>query len=287
MNTSTALHLISLLDLTSLNATDTPEVIGSLCDRAANPLKSVPFDLVLQHNPEIAGSLENEWHSTKVAAVCVYPVLIESAIHALHNLDCDSIHIASVAGGFPSGMTPITARLREIEYAVQAGAHEIDTVINRSLLRQGLDDKVVDEIVQMKEACGDAHLKVILETGELRSTDEIYTASRLAIKAGADFIKTSTGKVTPAATPEAFEVMMHAIVDEYIETGKIIGCKPAGGIRTADEALSYVNSARRILTGRISDGFASEYLSATYFRIGASSLLDDIVSTMRSNLSRS
>lgn len=267
MNTSTALHLISLLDLTSLNATDTPEMIENLCKRAADPMNNT-LELPSKN---------------KVAAVCVYPVLIGSAKKALEQLHCSDIHIASVAGGFPSGMFPLSTRLQEIEYAVREGANEIDTVINRSLVRQRLDDEVVREISSMKEASGDAHLKVILETGELQSKEEVYKASRLAIKGGADFIKTSTGKITPAATLDTFEVMMQAISDEFNESGTIIGCKPAGGIRTAVEANAYLESARSILTKNISSDFADDYLCADTFRIGASSLLDDLLEVIRKN----
>ncbi len=286
MDTSTALHLISLLDLTSLNATDTPDEIQVLCERAADPFFS--FLEAQKSASEVESAKQLAALSTQtVAAVCVYPVLVEAARKCLDRLECYSVQIASVAGGFPSGMTPISTRLLEIKYAVQAGASEIDTVLNRSLFRQGLHDEVIDEITRMKEACGNAHLKVILETGELRSEDEIYAASRLSIQAGADFIKTSTGKVTPAATPEAFRVMLRAIADEYRENGKVIGCKPAGGIRTADDALTYMDIAKKQLSEQVSEEFAIAYLHPETFRIGASSLLDDLLQVISKNLSNS
>jgi len=276
IDSPTALHLISLLDVTSLNATDTPEEIRLLCEKAKHPLQALNWK-EFEKGMQVRYAMQISKQEIHTAAVCIYPVLVKTAKEELMKYSDVSIHLASVAGGFPSGMTPLSTRLQEIELAVEAGADEIDTVLNRSLFLQGHDGEVVHEISQMKKAARKAHFKVILETGELKTSDLISKASRLAIEGGADMIKTSTGKVTPAATLEAVDIMLNVIADQVLKTGNIVGCKAAGGIRTAGEALKYTNLARKILTEKISAEFADGYIQPKTFRFGASSLLDNLV----------
>jgi deoxyribose-phosphate aldolase len=180
-----------------------------------------------------------------------------------------------VAGAFPSGQSPITARIDEVKYAVDHGADEIDMVISRGRLIEGDADFVFDEVSLIKEACVDAHLKVILETGELKSVELIRKASEIAINAGADFIKTSTGKIVPAATHEAFIIMLETIKEYFEATRKMIGIKPAGGISSADDAISYYLLVKNILGER--------WLTNSYFRIGASSLADNVYNSLVNN----
>jgi deoxyribose-phosphate aldolase len=201
-----------------------------------------------------------------VAAVCVYPTMVRIAREALQGTP---IQVAAVATAFPSGMNPLKVKLADTRYAVGEGAHEIDMVISRGDFLRGEYLRVADEISQVKEACGKAHLKVILETGELGTLDRVRLASDLAMQAGADFIKTSTGKIQPAATPEVVLVMLQAIDDYYRKTGKRIGMKPAGGIANAKAALNLLIMVREIL--------GPAWLTPDLFRIGASKLPNDML----------
>lgn len=252
---------ISMVDLTTLEGADTPEKVRSLCDRAMRPL---PIDF----EPPLPA----------VAAVCVYPSMVSTAKDRLVN---SGIKVASVATAFPSGQAPLETRLAEVHAAVEAGADEIDMVINRGAFLAGRYDEVQHEIVAIKGACGPAHLKIILETGELGTLDQVRLASDLAIEAavtapfsdsgiadGEIFIKTSTGKISPAATMPVVLVMLEAIRDHFHATGVRIGMKPAGGIRAAKAALHHLVMVRETL--------GSAWLTPGLYRFGASSLLDDL-----------
>ena len=209
---------LSMIDLTTLEGADTDEKVIKLCKKA--------FNYNIQ-NPLVPN----------VAAVCVYPTLVKVAKHTLAG---KNINIAAVAGAFPSGQSPINVKVEEVKYAVQEGADEIDMVISRGKFLEGKYEIVFNEITAIKEACGNAHLKVILETGELETLSNIKLASEIAISAGADFIKTSTGKISPAATEQAFLVMLDVIKTHYLKTDKMIGIKPAGGIVEPKSALRYL-----------------------------------------------
>ena len=209
--------------------------------------------------------MDARYDCPRVAAVCVYPNLVKTARAAL---DGSGVHIASVATAFPSGQAPLKTKLEEVRMAVKDGADEIDMVIDRGAFLSGDFGKVYDEIAAVREACGEAHLKVILETGELQTYDNVRLASAIAIKAGGHFIKTSTGKVSPAATLPVTLVMLEAIRDHYLSTGEMIGMKPAGGIRTAKEALQYLVMVKETL--------GAAWLTPEWFRFGASSLLTDV-----------
>ena len=205
-----------------------------------------------------------------VAAVCVYPNLVPVARERLAGT---GVKIASVATGFPSGQYPIELKLADVRSAVELGADEVDMVIDRGAFLSGRYAKVYDEIVRVKEACGEAHLKVILETGELGTYDNVRRASLLAIAGGADFIKTSTGKVNPAATLPVTLVMLEAIRDVYEETGREVGMKPAGGIRHAKQAVQYLVVLHETL--------GLDWMTPDRFRFGASSLLNDVLMQIR------
>jgi len=264
---------LSMLDLTTLEGKDSPEKARGLCRKAVRPW---------ERDEEI---LDERLPS--VAAVCVYPSLVSVCKQNLG--DC-GVKVASVATGFPSGQYPLDVRLEDVRRAVAAGADEIDMVINRGAFLAGRYEEVAGEITATKKACarGDgtsAHLKVILETGELETLDNVRRASDLSMRAmaeagmppheyGGDFIKTSTGKVVPAATMPVTLVMLEAIRDWYQETGQIIGMKPAGGIRTAKQALHYLVMVKETL-GQLPDGDA--WLTHDYFRFGASTLCNDIL----------
>jgi deoxyribose-phosphate aldolase len=264
---------LSMLDLTTLEGKDSPEKARGLCRKAVRPWER-DVDVLGEPLPS-------------VAAVCVYPSLVEVCAAELKGT---GVKVASVATGFPSGQYPLEVRLEDVRRAVAAGADEIDMVINRGAFLAGRYDEVAHEITETKKACARAngpaaHLKVILETGELETLDNVRRASDLAIRAmaaanlpphehGNDFIKTSTGKVTPAATMPVTLVMLEAIRDWYTETGQIIGMKPAGGIRTAKQALHYLVMVKETL-GRLQDGDA--WLTPDYFRFGASTLCNDIL----------
>ena len=239
--------VLSMIDLTTLEGQDTPGKVRQLCQKAIHLHDSVPD---LPH----------------VAAVCVYPTMVGTAKKALGN---DDIKVCSVATAFPSGMTPRKIKLEETKIAVKEGADEIDMVISRGAYLQGEYGYVFDEIAAIKEACGAAHLKVILETGELGTLDRVRRASVLAMHAGADFIKTSTGKIQPAATLPVTLVMLQAIRDYYYETDRMIGMKPAGGISKAKLAVHYLVMLRETL--------GQAWMTNEWFRFGASSLANDVL----------
>ena len=245
--------ILELIDLTTLEATDNDSKVLDLC-RKAYSLSNLNIGI------------------NCVAAVCVYPVFVATAKKALSE---KNIKIAAVAGGFPSGQMPLHLRLDEVRYAVEQGADEIDMVISRGKFLTGDYDFIYEEIEKHKNACCKAHLKVILETGELETPENIKKASEIAIEAGADFIKTSTGKISPAATLEASYVMLNVIKDYYEKTGKKTGFKPAGGISTPEVALEYYILVKYIL--------GNEWLQPNLFRFGASRLFDAILSKLIPN----
>ncbi len=243
-----ALHMVlSMIDLTTLEGQDTPGKVRQLCQKALHLHDALPN---LPH----------------VAAVCVYPTMVGVAKQALGDV---GINVASVATAFPSGMSPRQIKLEETRIAVEEGADEIDMVISRGAFLQGEFGYVFDEIAAIKEACGDAHLKVILETGELGTLDRVRRASVLAMHAGADFIKTSTGKIQPAATLPVTLVMLQAIRDHYAETGRMVGMKPAGGISSAKLAVHYLVMLRETL--------GTAWMTPEWYRFGASSLANDVL----------
>jgi deoxyribose-phosphate aldolase len=239
--------LIRICDLTTLEGSDTPGKVRSLCAKARRP------DLL---DPTVP----------PVAAVCVYPAMVPVAVEELAGTD---VRVASVAGSFPSGLGPREARLEEIAWAVEHGAHEIDMVLDRSAFLSGDHQRAYDEIVASKKACGDAHLKVILETGELGTYDAIRLASVLAMEAGADFIKTSTGKIGVNATLPTALCMLEAIRDFHHETGRKIGFKAAGGVKTAKQGWQYLVVAQETV--------GADWLDPSLLRIGASSMLNDVL----------
>jgi deoxyribose-phosphate aldolase len=240
------LNVLGMIDLTTLEGSDTSDRVISLCRQAR-------FSAIHPGFPD-------------AAAVCVYPSLVKTAANALKG---SGIKVASVAGAFPSGQSGLQVKLAEVRYAIEEGADEIDTVISRGKLLDGNAGEVFDEISAIRDACGDVHLKVILETGELLTVPMIRKAGELAIMAGADFIKTSTGKIAVGATPVAFMVMLDTIREYLEKTGKSIGIKPAGGIRTPDQALDY----SRLLLSVLGD----QWFCKEYFRIGASSLANELI----------
>ena len=243
-----ALYLaLSMIDLTTLEGKDSEGKVKQLCYKASH--------LHYKH-PGLP----------YVAAICVYPTMVPIAKKELAGT---GINVASVATAFPSGMADINAKLDEVKSVVDAGADEVDMAISRGRFLNGDFNYVSDEISQVKDACGKAHLKVILETGELVTLDNVQLASDIAMEAGADFIKTSTGKVSPAATPPVVLTMLEAIRDFQIKTGKKIGMKPAGGISTAKQAIQYLVMIKETL--------GDDWLSPNLFRFGASSLANDIL----------
>lgn len=239
--------ILSMIDLTTLEGMDTPGKVQQLCQKAIHLHDRMPG---LPH----------------VAAVCVYPTMVAVAKKALGDRD---INVASVATAFPSGQAPLSVKLEDTRMAVADGADEIDMVISRGEFLSGHYGMVFDEILAVKEACGEAHLKVILETGELGTLDRVRRASELAMHAGADFIKTSTGKIQPAATMQVTLVMLQAIRDYYYETGRRVGMKPAGGISTAKLAVHYLVMLRETL--------GNAWMTPEWFRFGASSLANDVL----------
>jgi deoxyribose-phosphate aldolase len=247
-----ALHLIlSMIDLTTLEGQDTPGKVRQLCQKAIHLHDAMPG---LPH----------------VAAVCVYPTMVGVAREVLQGRD---INIASVATAFPSGQAPLAVKLEDTRMAVESGASEIDMVISRGEFLAGNYQFVFDEIMAIKEACGDAHLKVILETGELGTLDRVRRASVLAMHAGADFIKTSTGKIQPAATMQVTLVMLQAIRDYFYETGRMVGMKPAGGISQSKLAVHYLVMLRETL--------GNAWMTPEWFRFGASSLANDVLMQLK------
>jgi deoxyribose-phosphate aldolase len=238
---------IAMVDLTTLEGADTPGKVRALCAKARRP---DPTDATVP----------------AVAAVCVYPDLVATAKQALAG---SAVAVASVATAFPSGRADLQIKLADVRDAVAAGADEIDMVIDRGAFLSGRFLQVFEEIVAVKEACGDAHLKVILETGELATLDNVRRASWLAMLAGADFIKTSTGKVSPAATGPVLLVMLEAVRDFRVATGRQVGVKPAGGIRTTKDAV------RQLVL--VNETVGADWLTPEWFRFGASSLLNDLL----------
>ena len=239
---------VAMMDLTTLEGKDTPGKVAYLCRKALQPL-------------------DPKYEVPPCGAVCVYPNMVRYARKFLG--DAAPVKVASVATGFPSGQFPLRTRLDETRRAVRDGADEIDMVIDRGAFLAGDHARVFDEIAAVKEACERAHLKVILETGELVTYDNVRTASHLAMEAGADFIKTSTGKVQPAATMPVTLVMLEAIRDYFFATGLRIGMKPAGGIRTAKQALAYLVMVKETL--------GDDWLTPDLFRFGASTLVNDVL----------
>ncbi len=242
---------IRMMDLTTLEGQDTPGKVAALCSKAMRP---DPVDTSVP----------------PVAAVCVYPNLVETAKARLAG---SGVKVASVATAFPAGQSPTELKVAEARSVVELGADEVDMVIDRGAFLSGRYAKVYDEIVRVKEACGAAHLKVILETGELGTYDNVRRAALLAMAAGADFVKTSTGKVSPAATLPVTLCMMEAVRDVYLETGRVVGIKPAGGIRVAKQAVQYLVVLNETL--------GAEWLTPDLFRFGASSLLNDVLMQIR------
>jgi deoxyribose-phosphate aldolase len=240
--------VVSMMDLTTLEGKDTPGKIAYLCRKALQPA-------------------DPKYRVPPCAAVCVYPNMVKYARKFLG--ENSSVKVASVATAFPSGQYPLRTKLDEVRRVVAEGADEVDMVIDRSAFLAGDQAKVFDEIAATKQACGPAHLKVILETGELVTYDNIRLASEIAMEAGADFIKTSTGKVQPAATLPVTLVMLEAIRDHFFATGVRIGMKPAGGIRNAKQSLAYLAMVKETL--------GDDWLTPDLFRFGASSLLNDVL----------
>src|SRR5688572_19981721 len=238
---------LSMIDLTTLEGKDSVGKVQQLCYKAMHVHDEMPG-------------------LPTVAAICVYPTLVKVAKKALQG---SNVKVAAVATAFPSGLAPLNVKITDTKFAVREGADEIDMVISRGKFLQGEHNFVFDEIAAIKEACGAAHLKVILETGELSTLDNVRLASEIAMQAGADFIKTSTGKVQPAATLPVTLVMLEAIRDHYYETGKMIGMKPAGGIANAKQALQYLVMVKETL--------GNAWMSPDWFRFGASKLLNDIL----------
>jgi deoxyribose-phosphate aldolase len=238
---------ISMIDLTTLEGQDTPGKVRALCAKAQRPDPSDPS-------------------VPQVAAVCVYPDLVAVAKQSLGR---SGVKVASVATAFPSGRSSLAVKLQDTADAVAAGADEIDMVIDRGAFLAGRFGEVFDEIVAVKQACGDAHLKVILETGELATYDNVRRASWLAMLAGGDFIKTSTGKISPAATLPVTMIMLEAVRDFRDSTGRQVGVKPAGGIRTTKDAIRHLVI--------VNETAGEDWLDPDWFRIGASSLLNDLL----------
>jgi deoxyribose-phosphate aldolase len=238
---------VRVIDLTTLEGADTPGKVRAMCAKALRPDPADPA-------------------VPPVAAVCVYPDLAGVARAALAGT---TVAVASVATAFPSGRASLAVKLADVRDAVQGGADEVDMVIDRGAFLAGRYGQVYEEVRQVREACGAAHLKVILETGELATLDNVSRASWLAMLAGADFIKTSTGKVTPAASPPVTLVMLAAVRDYAQATGRLVGVKVAGGIRTAKDAIRYLVLVRETA--------GEQWLTPALFRIGASSLLNDLL----------
>jgi deoxyribose-phosphate aldolase len=246
------LRAITCIDLTTLAGDDTEGRVRRLCAKAKAPVR-----------PDLLAALGVE--GIKVGAVCVYPTMVPHAVKALEG---SGIPVASVATGFPAGLMPLSLRLAEIRYAVEMGAKEIDIVITREHALTGEWAALYDEMKAMREACGDAHMKAILATGDLKTLSNVYKASMVAMQAGADFIKTSTGKEDVNATLPVSLTMVRALRDFGDRTGQMIGFKPAGGLRTAKDAMNWLMLMKEELGTR--------FMMPDLFRIGASSLLGDI-----------
>lgn len=243
--------ILSVIDLTTLEGSDNEKKISEVCKKALS------FKGFGEGIPN-------------VAAVCFYPTFVKQAKELLRDTE---IQVACVAGAFPSGQAPLNIRLEEVKFAIEQGADEIDMVISRGKFLEEDYDFIYHEVEMHKKVCGEKHLKVILETGEIGSLSNIYLASKISIDAGADFIKTSTGKINPAATLEAFYAMLLAIKDHYEKTGKMVGIKPAGGISEVKTAIDYFTVLEHIL--------GQKWMNNTYFRIGASRLADKILDKIK------
>jgi len=250
------LRACTCIDLTTLAGDDTDSNVQRLCFKAARPIR-----------PDLIKQLEMQDYNITTGAVCVYPNQVKSAVKWLKAAGVD-LPVASVATGFPAGQTPLRLRLEEIREAVADGAREIDIVINRTYALQGNWKGVFDEVKQMKEACGTAHMKAILSVGELGTMENVYKASMVCMQAGSDFIKTSTGKEAVNATLPVGLVMVRAIREYLKRTGIKVGFKPAGGIRTAKDSLAWLSLMKEEL--------GTEWTKNDLFRIGASSLLIDV-----------
>jgi deoxyribose-phosphate aldolase len=248
------LRAITCMDLTTLSGDDTDERVRRLCAKARHPVQQ-----------EIELKLGIEELQIKVAAVCVYHTFVETALHALEG---SGVHVAAVSTGFPAGLSPLTERVAEIRRSVEAGAHEIDVVITRAHVFGGRWQALYDEVAAFKQACGSAHMKVILGTGDLLTLRNVGRASMVAMMAGADFIKTSTGKEPTNATLPVGLVMTRAIREYAQQTGMAVGFKPAGGIRTAKQSIEWL--------ALIKEELGQSWMRAEMFRFGASSLLGDI-----------
>src|SRR4029077_7499805 len=242
---------VRMTDLTTLEGSDTAGKVAALASKAVRP---DPSDASVP----------------SVAALCVYPNMVPTAVERLRD---SGVHVASVATAFPSGQSPLPPKLEEVRWVVEHGADEVDMVIDRGAFLAGNHAKVYDEIVQIKEACGEAHLKVILEVAELGTYDNVRRASLLAMAAGADFIKTSTGKLPGAATLPVTLCMLEAIRDVYEENGRMVGMKPAGGIRAAKQAVQYL--------AQLHETLGPDWLTPDLYRLGASSLLNDVLMQLR------
>ncbi len=238
---------LNMIDLTTLEGKDSEGKVRQMCYKAMHLHDEYP-DL------------------PTVAAVCVYPSLVRVA---KQELEGSRVKVASVATAFPSGQSDLKIRIRETKWAVNEGADEVDMVISRGAFHRGEYQRVFDEVAAIKDACGDARLKVILETGELGTFDKVRRASDISMQAGANFIKTSTGKISPAANMPVTLVMLEAIRDHYLNTGQMVGMKPAGGIRTAKQSLHYLIMVKETL--------GAKWLDNKWFRFGASSLANDIL----------
>lgn len=252
--TAWLLRAITLMDLTTLQGDDTPGRVRRLCAKARRPVRA-----------DLLEALGASGLDIKVAAVCVYHAFVETAVQALAG---SGIPVAAVSTGFPAGLSPFEVRLREIELSVEAGAHEIDIVITRAHVLTGNWSALYDEVKSFRAACGPAHLKAILGTGELGTLRDVARASAVAMMAGADFIKTSTGKEPVNATLPVGLVMARQIRDYRDRAGHIVGLKPAGGIRTARQSLDWL--------AMIKEELGDRWLRPDLFRFGASSLLADI-----------
>ncbi|MCH8983449.1 MAG: deoxyribose-phosphate aldolase [Acidobacteria bacterium] len=243
--------IVAMIDLTTLEGKDTA---GKIAQMSAKAIRPDPLDSSVP----------------SVAAVCIYPNMVKYAVQATEGTD---VRVVSVATYFPSGLADIDLKVEEARRVVAEGADEVDMVIDRGAFLSGDYFKVFDEIRRVKEACGDVHLKVILETGELATLDDVRRASMLAMGAGADFIKTSTGKIQPAATLPVALVMLEAIRDFHDATGVMVGMKPAGGIRTSKDAIKYLVVLNETLGER--------WMTPDWFRFGASTLLNDVLMQIR------
>ena len=248
------LRAITCMDLTTLSGDDTDERVRRLCGKARHPIQQ-----------ETEQKLGIEELQIKVAAVCVYHTFVETALHALEG---SGVHVAAVSTGFPAGLSPLTERVAEIRRSVEAGAHEIDVVITRAHVFGGRWQALYDEVAAFKQACGSAHMKVILGTGDLLTLRNVGRASVVAMMAGADFIKTSTGKEPTNATLPVGLVMTRAIREYAQQTGMAVGFKPAGGIRTAKQSIEWL--------ALIKEELGESWMRAEMFRFGASTLLGDI-----------